>query len=140
MLYGAAALSPKPTPSSIGRAGEEAVESQIENSGGQILGRNITVDTPAARTRPDMYVRRASGANEFVEVKTGPAAKLSPNQRAAFPQIEAGGAIPRGGNAQKAGLAPGNPLGPTPVRVINVPRPAGPPHPLPVLRKRQENQ
>jgi hypothetical protein len=64
-----------------GAQGEAAVARQIEAGGGQILGRNITLDTAAARTRPDMYAQTATGAREFVEVKTGPTARLSPLSR-----------------------------------------------------------
>jgi hypothetical protein len=47
------------------------------------------------------------------EFKNGPGAALNSNQATVAEDIMNGGAIPRGGNALKAGLTPGQPLGPT---------------------------
>ncbi len=38
-------------------------------------------------------------------------------------QVESAGAIPRGGNAARPNLTPGQPIPPTPVRVVSYPRP-----------------
>jgi hypothetical protein len=43
----------------------------------------------------------------FVEVKTGPTARLTRNQRLAFPIIKKQGGIPRGLRAEEAFLTPG---------------------------------
>jgi len=96
----------------------QAIE-QIEAEGGTVLGREITVDAGGVRARPDLLVQNADGSINFVEVKTG-AGQLTPNQQAVYPLIEQGGAVPAGANAANAGLQPGVPLPPTPVRVIRI--------------------
>lgn len=80
------------------------------------------VHANGVRTRPDLYVRNADGSHEFVEVKNGANADLTPNQTNAFPTIRTGGAVPAGANAANAGLRPGVALGPTSVRVIKYPQ------------------
>lgn len=75
------------------------------------------MDTAGGRTRPDLLVRDAQGNLKFIESKCGPGACLSPNQSVRFPELQQSGGIPRGGNAGKAGLSPGQPIGPTPVQV-----------------------
>lgn len=86
-----------------------------------LRGREITMQTTAARTRLDLFVQasREGGVipgtaqrvnplqQFFVEVKTGPTARLTRNQRLAFPEIRVGGGIPRGLNAEKALLVLG---------------------------------
>lgn len=104
-----------------GQAGVDRAIAQIESEGGTVLGREVTVEAGGVRTRPDLLVQNADGSIEFVEVKNGPNAGLTPNQETAFPAIRAGGAVPRGANAQAAGLPVGAPLPPTPVRVIQYP-------------------
>jgi hypothetical protein len=106
-----------------GEAGVDQTSSEIEAAGGQILGREITLDVDGIRTRPDLFVRLPNGQEAFVEVKTGGSAALTANQSAAFPGIRAGGAVPVGANAAAAGLTPGVPLGPTPVWVVRQPWP-----------------
>jgi RHS repeat-associated protein len=105
-----------------GQAGVDRAIAQIEAEGGQVLGKEITLDAGGVRTRPDLFVQNADGSYSFVEVKTGPNAALTPNQTIGFPAIEAGGAVPAGANAAETGvLTPGVPRGPTPVRVITYP-------------------
>ena len=101
-----------------GQQGVARAIEEIEAGGGTILGREITLETGAVRTRPDLLVRTADGRTVFVEVKNGSRASLSPNQRAGFAEISAGGAVPRGANASAAGLEVGVPLPPTAVQVI----------------------
>jgi RHS repeat-associated protein len=102
-----------------GQAGVERAIAQIESEGGQVVGREITVDAGGVRTRPDLFVQNADGSYSFVEVKNGASAGLTPNQEAAFPVIRAGGAVPAGANAAATKvLTPGVPMGPIPVRVI----------------------
>ena len=103
-----------------GQAGVNQVAADIEASGGQVLGREITVEAGGVRTRPDLFVEDACGNRCFVEVKNGPSAGMTPNQRAAFPVIQAQGGVPVGANAAAAGLTPGVPIGPTPVWVVHV--------------------
>ena len=100
-----------------GQAGVERSAAAAEARGETILGREITVDTAAARTRIDLATKTPSGNLKFIECKTGPCAGLTPNQRAALPEIQSKGGIPRGANAAKAGLKPGEPIGPTEVVV-----------------------
>jgi len=101
-----------------GQAGVERAIAEYEAEGGTILGREITIQTSAARTRLDLVGRNKAGELEFIEVKNGPNAGLTPNQELAIPKIREGGGVPRGGNAVAAGLSVGKPLPPTPVRII----------------------
>jgi hypothetical protein len=110
-------------PVSQGTAGVERTVADIEASGGRVLGREVTVEVNGVRTRPDLYAQLPNGKPAFVEVKTGEGARLTPNQAAGFPGIEAGGAVPRGANAANAGLEPGTALPPTPVWVVHQPWP-----------------
>jgi len=100
-----------------GQAGVERSVLAAEARGEAVIGREVTIETSAGRTRPDLVVRDAQGNLKFIESKCGPSACLTPNQRAGFPLIESSGGIPRGANAGLAGLPPGQPIGPTPVQV-----------------------
>jgi hypothetical protein len=100
--------------------GQEGVARSIataSNMGYQYRGREITLSAGKVTTRMDLLFAKPDGRMLFIESKCGPHACLSSNQRQAFPFIEAGGAIPRGKNAEAAGLTPGKPLGPTEVQV-----------------------
>jgi hypothetical protein len=101
-----------------GQAGVNRAIAQIEAEGGTVVGREITVDAGGVRARADLYVRNADNTYEFVEVKNGPNARLSPNQRTGYDAIRKGGGIPRGGNAADARLPVGRPMPATPVREI----------------------
>jgi RHS repeat-associated protein len=100
-----------------GQAGVDQSIAAAEARGRTIVGREITMETTAGRTRVDILARDAYGNLEFIESKNGPYARLTPNQRAAFPLLEKYGGIPRGRRALEAGLAPGKMTGPIPVRV-----------------------
>jgi len=100
-----------------GEAGVAQSAAAAAARGEQVLGKEITLTAGRVTTRPDLLVRKPDGALKFIESKCGSGACLTPNQRAGFPTIEAGGAVPRGGNAAAAGLQPGQPLGPTEVQV-----------------------
>lgn len=105
-----------------GDAGVVRAVAEIEAQGGQVLGREITIETGAGRTRLDLLIRNADGELEFIEVKNGPSAKLNPNQAELHPRIRQSGGVPRGDNANIPGaLTPDVPIGPTPVRVITYP-------------------
>jgi hypothetical protein len=106
-----------------GTAGVDQTAAEIEAAGGRVLGREITLDVDGVRTRPDLFVKLPSGQDVFIEVKTGESAALTANQAAAFPGIQAGGAVPAGANAFNAGLDPGVALGPTPVWIVRQPWP-----------------
>ncbi len=106
-----------------GQAGVNRTVAEIEDAGGTVLGREVTVEAGGVRTRPDLFVETPCGVRCFVEVKTGPTAGLTPNQTTAFPEIISSGGVPRGANAAAAGLPPGQPIGPTPVWVVHQPWP-----------------
>ena len=102
-----------------GQSGVQQAIADLQASGGTVLGREITLDVNGVRARPDLFVELPNGVRAFLEIKTGPYARLTPNQAAAYPQIWQGGAVPTGANAMGVpGLAVGQPLGPTPVWVI----------------------
>lgn len=104
-----------------GQGGVEQAIGDLEAAGGRVLGREITLEVHGMRTRPDLFAELPSGQRVFIEVKTGPSARLNPNQRAAHPLVSNHGATPRGANAARAGLAPGTALGPTPVWTVHIP-------------------
>jgi len=100
--------------------GQEGVERAIAAEvaeGNKIRGKEITLETSSGTTRPDLLVELPDGILEFVESKFGPKAGVNPNQAKNFPKVASEGAIPRGKNAAAAGLKPGEPIGPTKVRV-----------------------
>jgi len=124
LTSGVAGLAAAAKFSKIGSAvkgvqGEAMAEAKILARGHEIAGRQVTIETQAARTRVDLVARNpATQERYFVEAKNGPSASLSKNQAEAFPLIEGGGAIPRGANAAKAGLDVGTPLSSTSVEVM----------------------
>jgi RHS repeat-associated protein len=102
-------------PGQQGKAGVNRFEEDLEAAGGSVLGREVTVDAGGVTTRPDLYVQLPNGQRAFVEVKTGPTARLTDNQSTAFPHIRETGGIPRGRRAEEAGLTPGERMVQTPV-------------------------
>jgi len=112
-------------PAAQGAAGVDRTVADLEAAGGKVLGREISVDVNGVRTRPDLFVEFPHGQQGFIEVKTGAGARLTPNQATGFPGIRSGGAVPVGGNAAGAGLAPGVPMGAMPVWIVRQPWPLG---------------
>lgn len=105
-----------------GQQGVERAISELEAEGNEVLAREVTIEAGGGTTRPDLLIRTPENELQFVEVKNGPTARLNPNQRKLFPQIEEFGGVPRGPNANVPGIiTPGVPIGPTPVRVIKFP-------------------
>ena len=100
-----------------GEAGVQQSIAAAEARGETVLGREITMDTSAARVRPDILVQDSEGDLKFIEAKNGPFASLTPNQQVGYPLLETEGGIPRGMNALTAGLTPGEPIGPIPVQI-----------------------
>lgn len=99
--------------------GEFGVQRSIaaaEARGETVVGREITMDTSAGRVRPDILVRDGQGNLKFIESKNGPSASLTPNQSVGYPALRSEGGIPMGGNASRAGLTPGEPIGPIQVQ------------------------
>jgi hypothetical protein len=126
MIVAVAARSPGAVRGGIGPVlkGQEGVARAIaeyEAAGGEVLGQQISIRAGGGRTVPDFYGQNAQGIREFIEVKNGPAAALNPNQGRLFPIIRQSGGVPVGRNAAAAGLNPGVPIPPTPVRVITYP-------------------
>ena len=100
-------------PVRAGQAGVANVIADLKLAGFVVRGSEITIETAAGRTRLDLFVESPleGGVNPlqefFVEVKTGPTARLSRNQRLAIPIIRSKGGIPRGLNATKSDLLVG---------------------------------
>lgn len=86
-------------PVEIGRAGVSATRAEIEAAGGSIVGTEVTVQTAAGRTRVDLVAELPNGATAFIEVKTGPQARLNPNQAVVLPEFRRSGGTPVGRNA-----------------------------------------
>jgi hypothetical protein len=106
-----------------GQAGVDQVVAGIEAAGGTILGREVTVKAATmvggkvkyVKTRFDLFVELPCGTVCFLEVKNGWWARLTRNQRTAFPIIRSAGGIPVGNRAEIAGLPSGVPIGATQV-------------------------
>ncbi len=101
-----------------GKQGVAKGIAQAKTNGETVLGKEITIDTTAGRTKIDILTRTKEGKLKFIECKNGPYASLTPNQKNAFQKIQSEGGIPKGINAEKAGLISGKPIGPTEVQVL----------------------
>ncbi len=106
-------------PVSKGVLGVDRAVEQLKLEGATQITREVTFETGVLRTRPDLTYVTADGIFMIGEAKNGPFARLSTNQNNAFNLIRTQGGIPRGENAAAAGLTPGVPIGPTPVRVFH---------------------
>jgi hypothetical protein len=95
-----------------GKEGEEKSKEEAIGAGEKIRGEQITLELPSgSRTRPDLLTEKPDGSLKVREAKNGPSAELTPGQRQLKDTIESSGkVIPRGKNAEKAGLAPGRPI------------------------------
>ena len=116
-----------------GQAGVRLAAAGLESAGFMVRGSEITMEAMGLRTRIDLFVRAPEGGGLvpgtstrvnplqefFVEVKTGPTARLSPNQRDLFPEIREYGGIPRGARAEQAYFVPGEPTGKIDVIIIH---------------------
>jgi RHS repeat-associated protein len=98
-----------------GQAGVKAAIAEFEATGGSVLGREVTLEAGGVRIRTDLWVRHPDGSEGPLEVKNGPFARPTKNQAIGYPAVEATGFVPRGQNAVRAGLTPGQKYGPTPV-------------------------
>lgn len=98
-----------------GQAGVAQSAAAATARGATVIGSEITVVTPSGvRTRLDLMALQ-NGQLQPIEAKKGPNARLTKNQRKAFPEIAAKGCTAVGGNAAAAGIA--GPLPPMTVRV-----------------------
>ncbi|GAB17802.1 hypothetical protein GOEFS_039_00360 [Gordonia effusa NBRC 100432] len=68
----------------------------------EVIGKEVTIKGAGKRMRADLVVRnQITGSKAIVEVKNGPFARFTRNQKVVLPHIENGGAITfHGGNAQ----------------------------------------
>jgi hypothetical protein len=76
-----------------------------------VRGKEVTFELPnGGRTRADI-VTESKGNLNIVESKNGPGARLTTRQTQAQQAVQQGQPlVPRGGNAQAAGLKPGTPV------------------------------
>jgi RHS repeat-associated protein len=95
-----------------GQAGEAKSEQEAIDVGEKVRGRQVTFELPSGkRTRPDLVTDTPASELKVREAKNGPSARLTPGQTELKKTIDKGGPlIPRGANAQKAGLKPGEPV------------------------------
>jgi hypothetical protein len=101
-----------------GQAGVGRAIGELEAQGYTVTGTEVTIQTPVGRVRVDVVAKDQNG-NLIFEVKNGPSARVSPNQQRVFAYIREHGGTPVGANAENAGLPAGQPISPTPVRVIH---------------------
>jgi hypothetical protein len=95
-----------------GEVGEALSELEAEAAGETIKGKQVTLELPSGRrARPDTLTETDQGNLKAREAKFGPTAKLTEGQLELQKVINAGGTvIPRGDNAEQAGLTPGVPV------------------------------
>jgi len=94
-----------------GVAGVQQAAAEIEAEGGQVLGREITIENSAGRARVDLAYRDSAGNLQLGEAKNGPTAGLNPNQQRVYDAMKTEGAKLVGGNAERAGLPSTIPAG-----------------------------
>jgi hypothetical protein len=104
-----------------GEAGVRRAIAEAKAAGERVLATEVTIDTPAARTRLDILVEKPNGGLKGIECKAGPCARPTPNQKKAHPVLVQNGGIPRGRKAEEAGLVPGKPTGPLEIEVKRYP-------------------
>jgi len=92
-----------------GRAGETQSEAEAVAAGEYVKGRQVTFELPSGgRSRPDLLTETPKNELKVREAKNGESAKMTRGQRELEDTVEKGGSvIPRGKNAEKAGLKPG---------------------------------
>jgi len=99
-----------------GQAGVNQAIEEVEAEGGQVLGKEITIENSAGRARADFVYKDAQGNLIVGEAKNGPTAALNSNQQAVYSEFGKSGGRFVGGNAQAANLPPS--VGPTQVRIF----------------------
>lgn len=77
------------TPYQKGQEGVERAIKQLQDSGHEILGQEVTLEVPEANTRVrvDLVTSNNDRIN-FIEVKNGPHARMTHNQRIAYPLMQ----------------------------------------------------
>ena len=93
---------PKMTPQAKGQQGVNRAIEEIKSGGGEILGKEVSLDVGDVRVRVDIAAM-IDNKIQLIEVKNGPYARFTPNQKIAYPLMEATHipVIPRGNNAIK---------------------------------------
>ena len=88
------------SPYEKGRIGVERAMNEFMDDGGTILGTEVTIEVNSVKTRVD-FVGEKDGILYLYEVKNGPYARLTPNQKVVIPQLQDfhKGFIPVGKNA-----------------------------------------
>ncbi|KAF0203985.1 MAG: RHS repeat-associated core domain-containing [Bacteroidetes bacterium] len=93
--------TPYRTPYQKGQDGVRKMELEIEAQGGKILAKEVTVELNGVRVRVDIAAD-FNGEIRLIEVKNGPSAGFTPNQKINYPQMKDGASIiPIGRNASQ---------------------------------------
>lgn len=71
-----------------GKMGGQMAEEEYIAQGGTVIAKEVTVDVNGTRIRLDFVGRDSDGILHFFEVKYGPHARLTPNQKIAIPNLE----------------------------------------------------
>jgi hypothetical protein len=102
-----------------GKAGEALTEAALKQNG-TFAGKQVTFETSTGQRSVIDFVTNVPGGKGVIETKTG-GGTLTSGQRQLFDDIQNGReVIPRGANAQKAGLRPNEP---TTLRSCGIDRP-----------------
>ncbi|NLE63239.1 MAG: RHS repeat-associated core domain-containing protein [Bacteroidales bacterium] len=91
-----------PAPQTPYEKGQEGVNRAIDEiiaQGGNVLNKEVTLEVNGVRVRVDIAAD-FNGTIQLIEVKNGPSASFTPNQKVVYPQMLDGvKVIPRGANA-----------------------------------------
>jgi hypothetical protein len=93
--------SPQQTPHLKGQIGVERAEQELLSQGAKLLSREVTLEVNGVKVRVDVAAD-FNGEIHLIEVKNGPSAGFTPNQKIAYPQMQGDmrtPIIPRGANA-----------------------------------------
>ena len=96
----AAGSMPSPmSPQAKGEAGVQRAMDEFKRGGGEVMRREVTIEVDGTRVRVD-FIGEKNGQLYLYEVKNGPKAGFTPNQKIVYPKIQEGSQfIPRGENA-----------------------------------------
>ena len=75
------------TPFEKGREGVRIAEAQFIRDGGEILAEEVSMKVNGTIVRMDFIGRDSNGVLQFFEVKNGPYARFTPNQKIVLPQM-----------------------------------------------------
>lgn len=91
----------KLTPYQKGQEGVRMAEEEIAARGGKVVAYEVTLEVNGVRVRVDIAAD-FNGEIRLIEVKNGPSASYTPNQKIVYPQMKENvPVIPRGKNAGK---------------------------------------